>query len=151
MTHLERTRRVNTASTGAPRRLSRRLFMGGLVTAAWGAGAWVLGQRYGFVPPDHGGILGVGHTLTYAAHRGLLSSQPLAREFPRSAISTNFPAINTTMPEGKAYRDDMAAGFRAWRLTVDGLVARPREFSLEDLQRFPSRTQVTMHVCEQGW
>ena len=125
--------------------------MGGLVTAASGAGAWMLGQRYGFVPPDHGGVLGVGHTLTYAAHRGLLSSQPLAREFARSAISTNFPAINTTMPEGKAYREDMAAGFSSWRLAVDGLVAEPREFSLADLRRLPSRTQVTMHVCEQGW
>jgi DMSO/TMAO reductase YedYZ molybdopterin-dependent catalytic subunit len=125
--------------------------MGSLATAASGAGAWMLGQRYGFVPPDHFGVLGVGQTLTFAAHRALLANQPLAREFARSAISTNFPAINTTMPEGKAYRDDMATGFRAWRLAVDGLVARPGELSLEDLRRFPSRTQVTMHVCEQGW
>jgi DMSO/TMAO reductase YedYZ molybdopterin-dependent catalytic subunit len=125
--------------------------MSGVAAAASGTGAWLLGQRYGFIPPDHHGILGVGHTLTYAAHRALLSSQPLAREFARSAISANFPAINTTMPEGKTYRDDMAAGFRDWRLMVDGLVAHPGEFSLADLRRFPSRTQVTMHVCEQGW
>jgi DMSO/TMAO reductase YedYZ molybdopterin-dependent catalytic subunit len=113
--------------------------------------ATVLANRYGLIPPDHGGLLGTGNTLTYAAQRLLLHSQPLAREFGREQISQNFPAINTILPESDTYRRDMAVGFRNWRLAVDGLVDRPGEFSLEDLRRFPSRTQITQHACEQGW
>ena len=40
-------------------------------------------QKYGLVPPDHGGIYGPGETLTYAAQR-LLTRHSLAREFPRT-------------------------------------------------------------------
>jgi DMSO/TMAO reductase YedYZ molybdopterin-dependent catalytic subunit len=127
------------------------MFFGSVATAAAGTGAIVLANRLGLVPPDHGGMLGVGETLTYAAHRVLLSSQPLAREFDRGAISTNFPAINTVLPETEAYRKDMARGFADWRLTIDGLVSRPTELSLADLRRFVSRTQITEHICEQGW
>src|SRR6188768_1685167 len=133
------------------RSLTRRRFITGIVTAASGTGALVLANRYGLIPPDHTGVFGVGETLTYAAHRALLSAQPLAREFDRRAISTNFPAINTTLPEAETYRRDMTGGFRDWRLTVDGLVARPGELSLQQLRAFPSRTQITQHVCEQGW
>jgi DMSO/TMAO reductase YedYZ molybdopterin-dependent catalytic subunit len=36
-------------------------------------------------------------------------------------------------------------------LPVAGLVAHPAKFSVDDLRRLPSRTQVTQHNCEQGW
>jgi DMSO/TMAO reductase YedYZ molybdopterin-dependent catalytic subunit len=133
------------------RRLTRRALLTAAATAFSGTGAYLLANRSGLIPPDHGGIFGAGETMTYAAHRVLLSGQPLAREFTRAAISTNFPAINTTMPESAAYRKDMVRGFADWRLTVDGLVARPGELSLADLRAFASRTQITQHVCEQGW
>lgn len=120
-----------------------------LGTAA-GAAAW-LARRYNLVPPDHGGVFGLGETLTYAAHRALLYRQPLAREFSPSEISKNFPAINTIFPESDEYRRDMLRGFQQWRLPVDGMVDRPHEFSLDELRRLPSRTQITQHVCEQGW
>ncbi|HJY90749.1 MAG TPA: hypothetical protein VJ255_10740, partial [Candidatus Acidoferrum sp.] len=53
--------------------LSRRK----LITAGVAATAGVLGlsaaghiaERYGLVPPDHGGIWGIGETLTYASQR----------------------------------------------------------------------------------
>jgi len=135
--------------------LTRRRFITGAVAAsvtASGTGAAAfLAKRYGLIPPDHGGVLGVGQTLTYAAHRVMLYRQPLAREFTRNAISKNFPAINTTMPEDDSYRADMATGFAQWRLTVEGLVTRPCELSLAQLKSYPSRTQVTQHICEQGW
>ena len=80
-------------------RLTRRaIITSGLAASATAAASILLGKRYGLVPPDHGGLFGIGETLTYAAHRILLSRQPLAREFSRSQISTNFPAINTTLP-----------------------------------------------------
>jgi len=31
------------------------------------------------------------------------------------------------------------------------MVARPTTFSLTELKSFPARTQITRHVCEEGW
>jgi len=131
--------------------LTRRRFINAALAASVSGTAGVLAKQYGLIPPDYGGLFGLGATLTYAAHRVLLYRQPSAREFQRNQISDNFPAINTTLPEDSAYREDAAAGFVDWRLVVDGLVARPSEFSLAQLKSFPSRTQITQHVCEQGW
>ncbi|HET9067401.1 MAG TPA: molybdopterin-dependent oxidoreductase, partial [Amaricoccus sp.] len=44
-----------------------------------------------------------------------------------------------------------ATGFADWRLGVDGLVERPREWSLAELKRLPARTQITRHDCVEGW
>jgi DMSO/TMAO reductase YedYZ molybdopterin-dependent catalytic subunit len=132
--------------------LSRRqLIRAGLVAAAGASGLGaVLAERYGLVPPDHGGIYGVGETLTYAAQRLLMSHHSLAREFNRSQVSTVFP-VNGDPPENQDYQRQLADGFRDWRLAVDGLVARPSSFSLADLRRFPSRSQITHQACEEGW
>ena len=95
--------------------LTRRRFMKRIVSASAGiavpGAAFVLAKRYGLSPPDDGGLFGVGSTLTYAAHRALLYRQPMAREFRRDQISTNFPAINTTMPNDPSYQEDMKQGF----------------------------------------
>jgi DMSO/TMAO reductase YedYZ molybdopterin-dependent catalytic subunit len=136
-------------------RLTRRkLITSGLAAAAGATGLGVaarLAGRYGLVPPDHGGIYGVGETLTYAAHRILTSSLPSrAREFDRSQISKVIP-VNGKRPEVEAYQRLLAGGFADWKLTIDGLVTRPTSFSLADLQRFPSHTQITHQACEEGW
>lgn len=34
---------------------------------------------------------------------------------------------------------------------MEGSVSRPGGFSLADLKRMPSRTQITRHTCEEGW
>jgi DMSO/TMAO reductase YedYZ molybdopterin-dependent catalytic subunit len=44
-----------------------------------------------------------------------------------------------------------ANGFADWKLEVGGLVQRPASFSLADLRRMPSRTQITRHDCVEGW
>src|SRR5580704_12470663 len=131
----------------------RKLIAAGLATAAGASGLTVaarLASRYGLIPPDHGGIYGAGETLTYAAQRLLMSRHSLAREFDRSQISKAFP-VNGPPPEREAYQSLLAGGFADWRLTVDGLVARPSSFSLAELRRYPSRSQITMHTCEEGW
>jgi DMSO/TMAO reductase YedYZ molybdopterin-dependent catalytic subunit len=135
------------------RTLSRRsLIRTGLAAAgASGLGvAAVLAERYGLVPPDHGGVYGVGETLTYAAQRLLTSHHSLAREFTRSQISTVSP-VNGDAPANENYQRHLASGFQDWRLAVDGLVARPASFSLADLKRFPARNQITHQACEEGW
>ena len=135
-------------------RLTRRkLIKTGLVAAAGASGLGVaaaLASRYGLIPPNHRGIFGPSETLTYAAQRVLIPRHSLAREFNRSEIS-NFAPVVGEPPEDETYQRLLAGGFAEWRLTVDGLVARPCSFSLEELKRFPCSSQVTNHVCEQGW
>jgi DMSO/TMAO reductase YedYZ molybdopterin-dependent catalytic subunit len=136
------------------RLLTRRKLVVGGVAAAAGAssvGAAIhFAGRYGLIPPDHTGILGVGKTLTYASQRLLTSSQALAREFTRSAISKVHP-VNGLPPETDMYRGWLANGFEGWRLTIDGLVARPMSFSLDELKRLPMESHITLHACEEGW
>jgi DMSO/TMAO reductase YedYZ molybdopterin-dependent catalytic subunit len=122
----------------------------GMAGAAGVPAAARLASRYGLIPPDPGGIYGVGETLTYASQRLLLSRNSLAREFDRSQISKVFP-VNGPPPENGVYERHMARGFRDWRLQVDGLVARAASFSLADLKGFPARTQITHQACEEGW
>jgi DMSO/TMAO reductase YedYZ molybdopterin-dependent catalytic subunit len=131
----------------------RKLITTGLAAIAGASGLAVaarLANRYGLIPPDHGGIFGVGETLTYAAQRVLMSRHSLAREFNRSEISKVAP-INGPPPESETYQRLLTGGFAEWRLTVDGLVARPASFSLADLKRFPARSQITHQACEEGW
>ena len=131
----------------------RKLIATGLAAAAGASGlaaAIRLADRYGLIPPDRGGVYGVGETLTYAVQRLLMSQRPLAREFSRRDISKVFP-INGAPPENETYQRLLARGFADWRLTVDGLVARPSSFSLAELKQLPSRTQITHQACEEGW
>src|SRR5262249_17500824 len=97
------------------------------------------------------GLFGASDALTFATQRWLLRKQPLAREYRRDQISKAFPAINTVNPLDRDYQHQRANGFAEWTLPVEGLIDKPREFSLEDLKRMPSRTQITLHCCEQGW
>jgi DMSO/TMAO reductase YedYZ molybdopterin-dependent catalytic subunit len=131
----------------------RKLITSGLVTAAGVAGvagAARIADKYGFLAPDHQGVLGVGEALTYGAQRILMSRHSLAREFDRSQISKIIP-VNGEPPKTEAYQRLLANGFADWRLTVDGLVDHPSTFSLVDLKRFPSRSQITHQACEEGW
>jgi DMSO/TMAO reductase YedYZ molybdopterin-dependent catalytic subunit len=133
--------------------LSRRqLIATGLAAAAGASGLAVAGRlakRYGLIPPDHGGLYGVGETLTYAAQR-ILTSHSMAREFPRSEISKP-PFANGAPPKDEAFRRLQQDGFAGWRLAVDGMVARPASFSLAELKTYPSRNQITHLACEEGW
>ena len=130
----------------------RKLIVTGLAATAGVTGLGVaarLAEKYGLVPPDHGGIYGPGETLTYAAQR-LLTRHSLAREFSRSQISKR-PLANEIPP----FRDDFkrleAGGFVDWRLNVDGMVGRPASFSLTQLKSYPSLSQITELACEEGW
>src|SRR5881392_127382 len=127
----------------------RKLITGGLATAAGVSGLAVaakLANRYGMIPPDYGGIYGAGATLTYAAQR-LLTRHSLAREFPRSLISKD-PFPNGDPPHDEDFRRLEVGGFADWRLSVEGMVARPALFSLADLKSYPQRSQITHLACE---
>jgi DMSO/TMAO reductase YedYZ molybdopterin-dependent catalytic subunit len=120
-------------------------------------GGLILARYPKNLPPTYGNLLRMGDTLTYAAHRGLLPRQSLAREYSHTDI-TSFPATGTTDPGasersalGDAYRQLHSGAFADWRLSVEGRVTTPRTFSLAELKQLPSRSQITRHTCEEGW
>jgi DMSO/TMAO reductase YedYZ molybdopterin-dependent catalytic subunit len=130
----------------------RKLIVTGLAATAGATGLGVaasVAQKYGLVPPDHGGIYGFGETLNYASQR-LLTRHSLAREFQPSQISKP-PFPNEMAPLSDAFKRLQAGGFADWRLSIDGLVDRPASFSLAQLKGYPSRNQITMIQCEEGW
>jgi DMSO/TMAO reductase YedYZ molybdopterin-dependent catalytic subunit len=130
----------------------RKLIKTGLAATAGVAGlgvAALMAQRYGLVPPDHGGIYGLGETLTYASQR-LLTRHSLAREFHPSQISKP-PLANEIAPLNDAFKRLQAGGFADWRLSINGMVDRPGSFSLAQLKSYPSRSQITQLACEEGW
>jgi len=133
--------------------LSRRKFLvSGAALTATASGLAVaarLAQKYGLVPPDHGGIYGLGETLTYATQR-LLTRHSLAREFSRSQISPR-PFPNEIAPPTADFKRLQAGGFADWRLYVGGMVAEPAQFSIADLKSYPSRSHITEIACEEGW
>lgn len=47
--------------------------------------------------------------------------------------------------------DDPGVIFENWTLTVGGLVRKPGDYKLEQIQTLPLRRQNTRHVCVEGW
>ena len=131
-------------------RISRRALLASLPTLG---GLLLTGcTRETFVPPRvRGGLIGAADVLTMSTNRLLLSGQQLAREFPRREVADPFPTWNQTNPRNEDYQRHLSEGFSNYRLTIAGLVERPRELSLDDIKGLPARTQITAHVCEQGW
>ena len=137
--------------------LSRRGLIGGLAST----GGLLLAGCSDQQPPTYGNILRMGDNLTYNIQRTLLSPTALVREFDRSQV-TSMLAIGTYDPAradgglydpegGRDYAILRNGGFEDWRLSIEGQVDRPGSYALADLKRMKRRTQVTRHMCEEGW
>jgi DMSO/TMAO reductase YedYZ molybdopterin-dependent catalytic subunit len=61
------------------------------------------------------------------------------------------PFANELAPFNDAFKHQQASGFAEWRLSVDGMVARPVSLSLSDIRTLPVSRQITEVVCEEGW
>jgi DMSO/TMAO reductase YedYZ molybdopterin-dependent catalytic subunit len=83
--------------------------------------------------------------------RVLLGRKALAREYTEKDISREFRANGTTNPDTEEYNALAKGRFLDWKLSVNGLVERPLQLSLEELRSMPSRTQITRHDCVEGW
>ena len=131
-------------------RISRRTLLASLSTLG---GLLLTGcTRETFVPPRvRGGLIGAADVLTMSTNRLLLSGQQLAREYSRRDVADPFPTWNQTNPGNAEYQRHASEGFTNWRLPIGGHVARPRDLSLSEIRSLPARTQITAHVCEQGW
>jgi DMSO/TMAO reductase YedYZ molybdopterin-dependent catalytic subunit len=114
----------------------RELLLGGTAVGA----AAVVGSAVE-TPPDASGVWAPGHALNYAAHR-LIGKNAWAREFSREDISPK-PYANGRPPKDL----DLAK----WRLSIEGMVARPLSLSVDEVRRFPVHSQITHLACEEGW
>jgi DMSO/TMAO reductase YedYZ molybdopterin-dependent catalytic subunit len=80
------------------------------------------------------------------AQAWLFDPNRLAPTYPASMITRPFP-FNAFYPENQAPIVDGAT----YRLELSGLIADKRPWSLEDLRALPQESQITRHICVEGW
>jgi len=95
-------------------------------------------------------ILDSAGVFNYRVQRAVIG-QSLAREFPEADLSPIFRSNGTNHPRSVAYNALLSNEFEDWRLEIGGMVNRPQEFSLAELRRMQTRTQITRHDCVEGW
>ena len=125
----------------------------GLAAAAGLSGLAVaarVADRYGLIPPDHGGIYGPGETLTYAAQRLLDATFARARIQPQpdleSAIRKRDRAAERSLqaPSGRRLHGLAARLSTAWSPSRH----RSRLPRSRGIRR---GSQITEIACEEGW
>lgn len=119
---------------------------GGLIASNWRS----LATASGYWP-----LLQAAEAASLNAQRIVLYNRPLAPEYRRDQLSANHPSTGgfgaLYVAPDPAYDRMVATGFRDWNLSIGGLVDRPMRASLDDIRSMPSRTQITMHSCDEGW
>ena len=81
-----------------------------------------------------------------AAQGWLFSSTKLAPEYPESAITRPFPfnafygEDEITLVDGKSYK-----------LEIEGMAREKKSWTLPDLYALPQTSQITRHICVEGW
>src|SRR5271157_3556141 len=96
-------------------------------------------------------LLGLGEKATYKIQRLIMPRKAIAQEFTEADLSPQFRSNGTSMPDNPIYKKLADRVFKDYRLEVGGLVERPTTFSLADIRKLPSRTQITRHDCVEGW
>ena len=129
--------------------IGRRALLGGLTLG--GGGLLLSGCDKLNASPNVRSFLEGAEQLHYRSQRRVAGSNSLAREYSRSDMSPVFRVNGNARPKSPAYLDHALSNFVDWRLTIDGLVARPLALSLSDLGGFPQRAQITRHDCVEGW
>ena len=76
----------------------------------------------------------------------LFDPRRLARQYPESAITRPFP-FNAFCPEGQSPEVDPDS----YRLELAGSVEDRTPWTLDRLHALPRVTQVTRHICIEGW
>ena len=74
-----------------------------------------------------------------------------ARLYSEADVDRPFRTNGLATPSDTRYADAIRDGYRRFRLPVDGLVDRPRTFTLAELRAMPQQTQITRHDCVEGW
>src|SRR5208337_1011703 len=98
------------------------------------------------IPPFQKSLLKAGLGLSDWASAKMFRSGHLAPTFADSEVApfSKFPINGYDV-------DDPGVDFDLWSLTVGGLVQKPAEYTLAQIQALPKLTQNTRHVCVEGW
>jgi DMSO/TMAO reductase YedYZ molybdopterin-dependent catalytic subunit len=122
---------------------SRRAFLRG----AAGLGAVTLLTGCDIVDGDTAeNALGYVSRFNDRIQAALFNPNRLAPVYPDSAITRPFP-FNAHYSLAEAPTVDGGS----YRLSVGGLVADTRDWTLADLHALPEVSQITRHVCVEGW
>lgn len=74
-----------------------------------------------------------------------------SRQRYTKADISKFFRVNGYPPKTDEFHKLRAGDFKDWRLKVHGMVEKPLELSLDELKAMKSQTQITKHICIQGW
>jgi DMSO/TMAO reductase YedYZ molybdopterin-dependent catalytic subunit len=80
------------------------------------------------------------------AQAWLFDPKRLAREFPESAITSPFP-FNAYYGEDEIRKIDG----EGYKLELAGLIREKKSWTLPELYALPQVSQVTRHICVEGW
>jgi sulfoxide reductase catalytic subunit YedY len=81
----------------------------------------------------------------------LLARKTISRQHYRPEEVSEFFIVNGFGPDSDEYLRMLWNGFKEYKLSIGGLVERPRALSLDELKALPRQTQITKHNCIQGW
>ncbi|MBV8792158.1 MAG: molybdopterin-dependent oxidoreductase [Pseudolabrys sp.] len=81
-----------------------------------------------------------------AAQAAIFSQTKLAPVYPESAVTKPFP-FNAYYSEDEAPEVDG----QKWKLEISGLVENKKPWTLDELNALPQVSQITRHVCVEGW
>jgi DMSO/TMAO reductase YedYZ molybdopterin-dependent catalytic subunit len=124
-------------------RLERRLFL--KQSLSLGAVAMLTGCDAGSAAGVEGALGKMSHFNDWVQAR-LFSPSRLAPTYAETDITKPFPF-------NAYYAEDMAPAVDGdtWRLELSGMIADRRPWSLAELRALPQETQITRHVCVEGW
>ena len=122
---------------------TRRLFLRG--GASLGALALLTGCDI-IDGPAAERVLGKISRFNDRAQAWLFNPNTLAPTYPESAITRPFP-FNAYYSEDEAPEVDAAD----YKLEVGGMIDNKDSWTLEQLYALPQETQITRHVCVEGW
>jgi DMSO/TMAO reductase YedYZ molybdopterin-dependent catalytic subunit len=128
---------VATLDTRPYRRVTRRELL--KLAPLLGLGAFA-------VPAWQPALLGGGLAFTDTIASRLFRRGHLARTFSDSAV-----VPLERFPFNSYSDDDPGLDLDAWTLKLEGLVARPGDYTLQQIQALPRVRQNTRHICVEGW
>jgi DMSO/TMAO reductase YedYZ molybdopterin-dependent catalytic subunit len=140
---MKRPDRSLVAPSGEIVRLERRLFM------KQGLSLGALGLLSGCDVTDADAVQKVLWQMSRwndGVQAAIFNPNKLAQEYPESAITTPFP-FNAFYSEAEAPRVDAAT----YRLELTGLIRDKAPWALDQLYALPHTSQVTRHICVEGW
>jgi len=120
----------------------------GLVGLATVFASWIVAHYLSWHRPR--GLQHALKSITHPMQRLTLNRLIPQQSYRDEEISPYF-WLNGKMPVGDYWKKLAEGGFRDFRLKVGGLVEKPVELSLADLEQLGEAEHITMHHCIQGW